>query len=80
MMILCFVSLLPIDPPADIEQNSNNPSNTGQSSPTLTRKNNNKYTACCYLNKSYIVQCLVQDHHAAEQEFLNCQVSQSAES
>jgi hypothetical protein len=26
----------PMDPPADMEQNSNKPSKTGQSSPTLT--------------------------------------------
>lgn len=27
-----------MEPPAEIEQNSNKPSNTGQSSPTLTRE------------------------------------------
>ena len=29
---------IPIEPPADIEQYSNKPSNTGQSSPTLSRQ------------------------------------------
>jgi hypothetical protein len=34
------VNDVPIEPPADIEQYSNKPSNTGQSSPTLSEKQN----------------------------------------
>lgn len=33
----------PIDPPAEIEQYSNKPSNTGQSSPTLTARNQSAF-------------------------------------
>jgi len=35
---VCLECYRPIDPPADIEQYSNNPSKTGQSSPTLSAR------------------------------------------
>ena len=43
-----WVRWLPIDPPADIEQYSNNPSNTGQSSPTLSESDGDTLSGSVY--------------------------------
>jgi len=57
---------VPMEPPADIEQNSNRPSKTGQSSPTLTDEKCESFLLSDLSSaSSYIEQCPVPNHHVA---------------